>query len=103
LFLYWQANTPLANDYTVFVHLRAADGFVRSQADSPPVSGHYPTPQWQPGEIIQDIHPLPPGEDFGQVDHLAIGLYEPSAGERLPVFGPEGTPLEDSTVVIPLH
>jgi hypothetical protein len=103
LFLYWQTATPPGADYTVFVHLRAADGFVRSQADGPPVSGHYPTSQWQPGEVIQDIHPLPPGEDFGQIDHLVVGLYEPATGERLPAFSPEGIALKDEAVVVPLR
>jgi hypothetical protein len=98
--LYWQAAAPLPDDYTVFVHLRAADGFVRSQADSPPVSGRYPTSQWEPGEIIQDIHLLPAGEDFSQVDHLAIGLYDPATGERLPAFGMEGERLGDDAVVV---
>lgn len=103
LLLYWQTATPLPGDYTVFVHLRATDGFVRSQADGPPVSGRYPTSQWQPGEIVQDIHLLPAGEAFSQVDHLAIGLYDPATGERLPVFGVEAERLGDDTVVIPLH
>jgi hypothetical protein len=99
ILLYWQVDTPLPTDATVFIHLRAVDGFVRSQADGPPVSGHYPTSQWQPGEIIQDIHSLPP-EDFSQVDHMAIGLYDPATGERLPAFGPDGRQLADDAVLV---
>jgi hypothetical protein len=99
ILLYWQSDAPSAIDATVFIHLRAADGFVRSQADGPPVSGHYPTSQWQPGEIIQDIHPLPP-EDFLQVDHIAVGLYDPETGERWPAFGPEGQPLADDAMLV---
>jgi hypothetical protein len=102
LLLYWRPTTPLPTDYTVFIHLRAGDGFVRSQADGPPVSNHYPTTAWQPGEIIQDIHPLP-NEDFGQIDHLAIGLYNPATGERLPAFDAAGKRLADDAVIIPLH
>jgi len=101
LILYWRPATPLATNYTVFIHLRAADGFVRSQADGPPVGGHYPTARWQAGEIIQDIHPLP-GADFSQVDHLAVGLYDPQTGQRLPAFDSGGRRLADDAVIIPL-
>ncbi len=102
LMLYWQTTVPLRNNYTIFIHLRAADGFVMSQADGLPVSGHYHTTVWQPGELIQDIHPLPP-EDFNQVDHLVIGLYDPVTGRRLPAFGPAGDRLGDDAIVVPLH
>jgi hypothetical protein len=99
----WQPSTSLAADYTVFIHFRAADGFVRGQADGPPVSNHYPSSIWQPDEIIQDIHPLPPEIDLSQVDHLAIGLYDPTTGERLPAFGPDGQRLADDALIIPVH
>jgi len=99
ILLYWQASAPLPPDATIFIHLRAADGFVRSQADGPPVSGHYPTSLWQPGEIIQDIHPLP-SDDFSQVDHIVLGLYDPVTSERLPAFGPDGRRLADDAVVV---
>jgi hypothetical protein len=101
LTLFWQTTTPLSTNYTVFIHLRAADGFVRSQADGPPVSNHYPTDAWQPGEIIQDIHPLPL-DDFNQVDHLAVGLYNPATGERLPAFDATGRRLTDDALIIPI-
>lgn len=102
LLLYWQTEASLSADLIVFIHLRAADGFVRTQADGPPVRGHSSTVEWSPGEIVQDIHPLPP-EDFTQVDHLAVGLYDPITGKRLPAFGPAGEPLPDDAVVINLR
>ncbi|MBE7552994.1 MAG: hypothetical protein HS126_18130 [Anaerolineales bacterium] len=102
LALYWRSTSPLPADYTVFVHFRAADGFVRSQADSPPVSGHYPTTAWQPGEIIQDIRYFPE-DNLAQTDHLAIGLYNPATGQRLPAFDTRGNRLADDALSIPLH
>ncbi|HEX9925068.1 MAG TPA: hypothetical protein VGD99_20600, partial [Anaerolineae bacterium] len=95
--LHWQTTTAISTAYTVFIHLRAADGFVRSQADGPPVSGHYPTDIWPPDEIIQDIHPLPP-DDVTQIDHLAIGLYDPATGERLPAYDLDGQRLPDDAL-----
>jgi hypothetical protein len=96
--LQWQSVAAVATDYTVFIHLRAADSFVLGQADGPPVSGHYPTTVWIPDELVQDIHPLPSGV-WSQTNHLAIGLYHPGNGERLPAFGPEGQRLPDDTVI----
>ncbi len=101
ILLYWQSTAPPAADYTLFIHMRAVDGFVRSQADGPPVSSHYPTTAWQSGETIQDIHPLS-ATDLAQTDHLAIGLYDPLTGQRLPAFDAAGQRLSDDALLIPL-
>jgi hypothetical protein len=100
--LYWRPSSPLPTDYTVFIHFRAADGFVRSQADGPPVSGHYLTTAWQPGEIIQDIHPFPEG-NLAQTDHLAVGLYDTTTGQRLPAYNTHGNRLPEDALIIPFH
>jgi hypothetical protein len=101
LTLYWQTTRSLPADYTVFIHLRAADGFIHSQADAPPVRNHYRTSRWQPHEVVQDIHPLPEA-DLGQIDHIAIGLYNPLTQERLPAYDPDGRRLADDAVIIRL-
>jgi hypothetical protein len=82
--LYWQAEETIANDFTAFLHVVAADGFVQAQRDSQPVFGFYPTTQWEPGEIIADMHclRLPTGLAPGSYDLLA-GMYDASSGERL--------------------
>lgn len=82
--LYWQAGSAVAEDYTVFLHLAAADGFVQAQRDTLPVFGFYPTSGWQSGEIVADMHCLQPhpGLAHGQYD-LITGLYNPETGERL--------------------
>ncbi|MDM8529838.1 hypothetical protein QUF63_01605 [Anaerolineales bacterium HSG25] len=97
--LHWQTNAPLIHDYTVFVHFRAKDGFVLAQADSPPVSGYYSTTQWQPNEIIQDIHLIP----LLEYDHVAIGLYDPTTGERLPAYDDAGQRLSDDAWILQPH
>ncbi|MFQ5578759.1 MAG: hypothetical protein ACE5G8_17415, partial [Anaerolineae bacterium] len=100
LILYWQAKVPLVADYTVFIHLRTAGGVVVAQADGPPVEQHFPTTAWQPGDVVQDIHPLPDG-DLSDIDHAAVGLYNPATGERLPAFGPDGRRLDGDAVMLP--
>lgn len=102
LTLFWQSTAPITTAYTLFIHLRAADGFVRSQADGPPVNGAYPTDRWSEDDVIQDIHRLPT-DDFSQVDHIAIGLYDPATGRRLPAFDTNKKRLVDDAVMIRLH
>ncbi|HOG45526.1 MAG TPA: glycosyltransferase family 39 protein [Anaerolineae bacterium] len=88
--LFWQAGAPLAQDYTVFVHLLGAahnprtNGPVWAQHDGPPVDGRYATGQWLPGQVIADRHVLTidPGAPQGDYE-LEIGLYLPATGERL--------------------
>jgi hypothetical protein len=89
LTLYWQALTPVVKDYTVFVHLLDEAGQIKGQGDGPPVDGFQPTTFWDPGEVIVDGHVVtvdadaPPG-----TYRLAVGLYQPSSGQRL--AGSEG-------------
>ena len=83
--LYWQASTPVAEDYQVFVHLLGEDGQLWAQKDGPPwCPDARPTSSWQPGEQLTDRRGLllpsdmPPGPY-----HLRVGLYRLSDGSRL--------------------
>jgi hypothetical protein len=82
--LYWQAPTPLTEDYQIFVHLLGEDGQRWAQKDGPPLLGARPTSSWQPGERLTDRRGLllpadmPPGSY-----HLRVGLYRLSDGSRL--------------------
>jgi hypothetical protein len=81
LSLVWQSLAPMDKDYTVFVHIVAANGQLVGQADAEPRGGTYPTSMWQPGEYISDEYDfnLPRGRYTAQV-----GLYLPENGQRLP-------------------
>ncbi|MCB0214269.1 MAG: hypothetical protein KDJ52_33330, partial [Anaerolineae bacterium] len=102
LALVWQSTAPLPADYTVFIHFRAADGFVRQQVDGPPVSGTYPTSTWSPSTLVQDIHPFA-AEAAQQADHIAVGLYDPATGDRMPAFDAQGQRQQDDAIIIALH
>lgn len=83
--LYWRDVAPLAEPYTVFVHVAEADGRVVAQHDGPPHDGAYPTTVWAPGEIVRDRHVVdlngvPPGSY-----RVLVGLYQRSTGQRLPI------------------
>lgn len=83
--LYWQAVTPLPR-LTRFVQLVGPNGRLYGQNDSAPDFGTYPTPLWQPGEVVREqvILPVEPGRPAGKYT-LHIGFYGPDSGRRLPL------------------
>jgi hypothetical protein len=85
--LYWQAQTDIANSYTIFVHLLSSSGTVAAQHDGIPANGTIPTTDWRVGEVVEDRHQLefttlPSGQY-----QLVAGLYNAQTGERLPLVG----------------
>jgi 4-amino-4-deoxy-L-arabinose transferase-like glycosyltransferase len=82
--LYWQANTPPAEDYTVFTQLLDNNGAWAAGWDSQPLGGYLPTGQWPTGEIVTDRvqFPLPAALPPGDYT-LITGMYLLSSGQRL--------------------
>jgi hypothetical protein len=103
LTLTWQAVEPIADDYTVFVHVLAEGDARVAQRDTRPCDGECPTQSWQPGELIVDRYQLnlvpdattEPGQLPPGPYHLAIGLYLLDSGDRATVVG-----RDDNTVFI---
>jgi len=89
--LYWEAIQPDGRDYTVFVHVLDGTGQLIAQADGPPVNGGYPTSIWSAGEQIEDerVVSIPPGAPAGPY-RVRVGLYDPTTGQRLPVYDRDG-------------
>jgi hypothetical protein len=83
--LCWQSIRPLSVDYTVFVHVIDAKGDAFT-ADAPPRGGTYPTSVWQPGDIVEDEHPLPTAIGL-VIGRVSVGVYRPDTGERLFIDG----------------
>jgi len=82
----WQALSPLANTYTVFVHLVGSDGTVYAHADGLPLDGRYPMHLWQPGIRYPDPWTLDLPSDLAPGHYRAeVGLYDLATGDRLPV------------------
>jgi hypothetical protein len=91
LTLYWRADAPVSQSYTVFVQLIAPDGTLAAQNDSQPVYGYYPTSQWQPGEIVPDRIAIPLPKDLPPGNYTLIaGLYDGETGLRLPLADGSG-------------
>lgn len=85
LVLYWRANQPVEDDYTVFTHIIDAQGQLVAQQDNVPLHGKLPTTLWLPGIALRDDYQiaLPFGLPAGEYS-VQIGLYKFNTGERLP-------------------
>jgi len=83
--LRFAALRPPSEDYTLFAHLLDGDRLV-AQWDGQPFDGTFPTRRWPPGEPIDlpislDFPRDPPQSGY----HLAVGWYNLSTGQRLPL------------------
>ncbi len=84
--LYWKATQPLTVDYSAFAHVVAPDFYVLTQQDNAH-PGYYPTTRWGTDEYNRDVHPIPIPVDMSPGTYqLAVGMYNPFTGERLPVL-----------------
>ena len=99
LTLAWAAERPVAEDYTVFVHLVDKAGEIQSQDDAPPGGGFYPTSLWARGDVVLDRHDLAlPAAAPAGATRLWVGLYQPESGERLPTAVGDVFQLQEWTI-----
>ena len=86
LTLYWQTDSPVEENYVVFVQVLNADGFLVAQKDNEPGDGQSPTSIWEPGQVVADSFavPIPGGLSPGE-HRIIVGMYTWPAIERLPV------------------
>jgi hypothetical protein len=99
--LYWKSEQRMLNDYKVFVHVFEKEtGIPVAQDDSMPKRGDFPLSFWAPGEQVKDQIPISlidaPAGRYG----VAIGVYDPLTGERLPVFDRDGFKPEDYRLIL---
>ena len=89
--LMWRSLKPVAEDYTVFVHLLRADGSVAATNDGQPHGGLYPTRYWAPGETVLDKRTWPAPLSAGEYQ-IEMGLYQLETGQRLRATGLRSEP-----------
>ncbi len=83
--VYWQTDTPLTKNYTVFTQLLDHNGALVANWDSEPLAGNFPTTQWPPNEIVTDIIQLSLPPNLSPGDYTLItGMYLLESMERLP-------------------
>jgi len=104
LTLYWQAERPLDQNWTVFVHVVDSAGDLVFQRDSQPRDGRYPTSVWDQGEVVEDRHWLALPSELPDGDYqVVLGLYSVDSEQRLPVLDSEGNPTRDSIALVALE
>jgi predicted Ser/Thr protein kinase len=103
LVLRWYALQPVADSYTVFVHLMGPGGARVAQEDREPRVGDVslPTNSWTRGVIVADNHAvtIPPNAVSG-VYQLWTGMYLPATGQRLPVLDAGQANVQDDRILI---
>jgi hypothetical protein len=88
LTLHWQALRQPTTYYKVFVHLfDPQTEAVVAQDDAVPRRWTYPTTWWEAGEVVSDEIPLSLEKVPSGRYHLAVGVYDPGTGDRLPISG----------------
>jgi len=101
LTLYWQALTPADRPYKVFTHLIDEENAIWGQHDSQLVGGTYPPNLWVAGEVVTDSHRLLVAADApAGIYRLVVGMYDPTSGERLPIYGIDGGRLPGDRVLL---
>ena len=101
LTFYWRAEQRMETNYTMFVHVfDFSTGYPVAQEDGRPQDGFYLTPYWWPTETVVDqvsisLHEVPAG-NYG----IAIGVYDSSTVENLPVLTSQGQLIEDGRLIL---
>jgi hypothetical protein len=98
--LYWRADAEIERSYKVFVHLYdQGDGSIVGQRDRIPGLGIRPTTLWEQGEVIADRYYVELGADLAPATYtVAVGMYDPGTGERVPAFEAGGAPLAQDRI-----
>lgn len=82
----WQVIRAPGAGWTTFIHLGDPSALPVAQADSPPLSGFYPTSMWAAGEVIKDSYQLDLGNGVEPGQYaLWIGMYDPVTMARVPL------------------
>lgn len=84
IYLLEYTNTPIAENWTRFIHLINSDSELVAQFDTRPHAGRWPTTIWKPNETVTSLISIPLPENMAEGNYgLRIGWY---AGEnRLPL------------------
>ena len=101
LTLYWQAQGPTDQNYTLFVHFLGPEGSSYGQVDR--LDPEMPSSSWAAGQVIADEIVLPIAVDAPPgAYHIAVGFYDAAQGDRLPVVDSTGHLLAGDQAVLPV-
>ncbi len=79
------ATAPLADDWSLFIHLVDGTGLTVAQLDTMPGGGLRPTSGWQPGRVLFDSYTvaIPKTAHAPNRANWQVGFYNHRSGERL--------------------
>jgi hypothetical protein len=99
--LAWNIRQARPDDLTVFVHLYGPDGQLVGQDDGYPLRGLSPFWLWDAGQVLLDRRTLSLPADSPAGNYtVAVGLYDPETGQRLPTQDSDGNPLADDAAIL---
>lgn len=87
LTLVWKSLREVDANYKVFVHFLDEEGGILFQLDREPMDGEAPTSGWLEGEVVADAVSFEVTEEMIGARSVALGLYDPATGRRLPLAG----------------
>lgn len=99
--LHWHSLRRMDTSYKFYVHLYdTSSGELAAQADVVPLGWTHPTNRWEVGEVVSDevilsLSKVPSGRY-----RLAVGIYDPQNGERLPVYAEEAPSAVSDALVL---
>jgi len=91
--LCWVPLRQTEHEYAEFIQVLGVDSDKIGERNTYPGLGRYPTSLWQPGRPICDRvdTPIQNSAKGPAVYSVAVGLFDPQSGERLPAVGPDGS------------
>lgn len=97
--LVWQAQQPATAE--IFVHGLDCAGKMLGQADGAALARMFPLWLWQAGEAVRDVRQIQLADvpDNG-CTQIAVGLFDPASGARLPAVDAAGRALADDRYII---
>jgi hypothetical protein len=98
LALFWRADAPLSDDYSVTIRLLDSDGAVALSRTSEPSAGRYHTTYWAEGEMVRDNHALRIPADFPEGQYRLQLMVIDSAGRIVDVQSAAGVSVLDGWV-----
>jgi 4-amino-4-deoxy-L-arabinose transferase-like glycosyltransferase len=97
LTLEWQARAAPTTDYVLFVHVFDEQGRRVANVDVPAGDVRAPTSTWRPGQFVSLVQPVPlPPELPAGIYRIAIGVYDPATGARLPLRAEGGDAIPEA-------
>jgi hypothetical protein len=98
---WWQTQEDVEGELTQFIHMINTNGVDHAGFDQPPFAGSFPTSDWPAHIEFRDEVRFPLPEDLPPGEYrVYTGMYAAQTGERRPVSGPDGQPVQDFSIYL---